>query len=362
MKQILRFSIGLVAVAAGLCLAVGLSSRKQEKLAHFYERVVFQVIADRVTQGAPDAQARVLRLLDYVHAQVLGPTNDRPISDIEPLEILAAGRGWCDQGANVFSQLVRTLPLDARLVFLRDERGSSPHSIAEVYLDGEWRVVDTLGGIPFFNRGGKLATPEELAQDPALLTENPEVKLMGELNATRSFTRTVSLYKQSPTIFNTWQGKRKIWLERCPEPFRQQILCLIQDLYFRLPIATRGLSAQQRLLKRARHYTFLGRTRLAERAYAQLIEQPEDKMIRQEARYFLGCTYQQLGRFNEALEQFNAFLKEEPNAGLSPYIYLAMGEVYESLKRREEALEAYRRSELITRDVVIARQMAELQK
>jgi len=361
-KHLLRLGIGLVVIAAVLVLAVLTNFRRQEKLEHFYTRVVFQRIADRVTQGAADPQSSVLRLLDYVHAQVLAPPNDRPVGDIEPLEILAAGRGWCDQGANVFAQLARTLPLDVRLVFLRDERGRSPHSVAEVYFDEGWRVVDPLVGIPIFDRRGKLVTRHEVAEDPTLLIKAPDVKLLMELGVIHDFKRQASWYQNEPTLFNSWRGKRKGWLDQIPEPVRRMILCVIQDFYFQLPIATRGLSAEERLMKRAHHYTFLGRTRAAEQIYARLIAQPKDKTIRQDARYFLGCYYAQIGRFDEALKIFNLSLQEEPATGWSPYIYLSIGKIYESLKKRDEALEAYQHSGLATTDTFVAKRMVELKR
>ena len=362
MKHLLRLGISLVVIAAVLVLAVLTNSRLQEKLEHFYTRVVFQRIADRVTQGAADPQSSVLRLLDFVHARVVPPPNDRSIGDIEPLEILAAGRGWCDQNANVFGQLARTLPLDVRLVFLIDGNGRSPHSIAEVYLNGEWRVVDPFFGVPIFNRGGKLATRKELGEDATLITETPNVKLFVQIDPERDFSQMAALYKQEPEIFNTWRGKRKVWLDQIPEPVRQMILGVIQELYFQLPIATRGLSLREQLMKRAHHYTFLGRTRAAEQIYARMIAQSEDKRIRQDARYFLGRYYEQLGWFDEAQKQFNLSLKEESATGWSSYIYLSMGKIFESLKKRDEALGAYQHSGLVTSDPIVAKQMVELKR
>lgn len=119
-----------------MVLAISAILWRQPKLKHFYERLMFQTIAGRVTSGISDPQRALIRLLEFVHTRVVTPPSDRPIGDVGPLSILTAGRGWCDQQANVLIQLARTLPVDGRLVFLRNERGASPHSIAEVYLDG----------------------------------------------------------------------------------------------------------------------------------------------------------------------------------------------------------------------------------
>ena len=350
MKYLLRFGFGLAVALVIALSAVWTSFRRQEKLEHFYERVVFQVIADRVTQGAPDAQSALVRILDYVHPRVVLPSNDRPVGDVEPLEILAAGRGWCDQSANVFAQMVRTLPLDVRLVFLRTENGRSPHSIAEVYLDGQWRVVDPFVGMPIFSRDGKLATRREIGEDPDLLSDIPNKEQMA------------SWYKQEPILFNTWHGKRKAWLDHCPKPVRKTLLCAIQEFYFQLPIATRGLSPEQRLLKRARHYTFLRRTRAAERLFNRLRAQSKDESVRQDAGYFLARYYKHLGRFDEALKLFDLSLKEKTVTSWRPYIFLSMGKIYESLRRPEEALTAYQRSTLITADAFVAKRVSQLQK
>lgn len=363
MKIFSRLWMGTLLIPLAFFLGIRFNARWQDKFEHFYERVTFQQIADRVTAGAADRQAAVIRLMEYVHAQVVLPPANRPIGDVKPLEILAAGRGWCDQRANVFIHLIRTLPLDARLVFLRDAQGRSPHSIAQVYLDGEWRVFDPVLGIPILNRRGKLATFRDLAEEPALLTEAQAVQPQKQFGVAQNFVEVAKLYKQEPTIFNSWKGKRKTGLDRWPAPIRRWFVNRVQDLYFQLPISRAGVAPAQRRLNRARQYALLFRVKEAERMYRVLMREGETPAIQQDARFFTACLYDRQGWREEALRWFDLALSHESdNGGWAPVIHAFMGPLYESLGHPAEALECYERSGLAPVDLKVAERIVFLQQ
>ena len=337
------------------------SARAQDKLEHVYERLTFQVIADRVIQGRSEPQAALSKLLEYVHLQVVSPPNDARTGDLaHPLDILAVGRGYCDQQANVFAQLARTIPVDVQMTFLHDASGASPHSVAEVYLDGAWRVVDPLLGVPILNHEGALATREELARDPALLTELPQLDALRRLDSPDTFSKTVELYQHPATVFNTWRGRRKAWLSRLPTPAQRGLVGVLQSLSFALPTFGRELSPSERLLLRARHYGLLNRFRAAARTYAQLLARSDQPGLRQEARYFSGRLLARQGRSAEALQAFQDALSEDPSGPWSPFVYRAIGKLYEDMAEPASAVEAYRRSIGLRADPVIAHRVVSL--
>ena len=363
MKTLARVLIGALLVPVALFLGVRFNARWQDKFEHFYERVTLQQIADRVTAGAPDRQTAVIRLMEYARDRVALPPANRPIGDVKPLEILAAGRGFCDQRANVFIHLARTLPVDSRLVFLRDDKGRSPHSIAQVYLEGEWRIVDPVLGVPFLNRQGKLATFRDLAEEPALLTDARAIQPQKQFGVEQNFVEVAKLYKQDPTIFNSWKGKRKIGLDHCPGPIRRWFVCRVQDLYFQMPISRQDVAREEQRLNRARQYALLFRVKEAERLYRILMEKGETPAIQQDARYFTGCLYESQGRAEEALRWFGLALScDSAVAGWAPVIHALMGPLYESLGHPAEALECYERSGLAPANPRVAERILLLQQ
>lgn len=338
-------------------LGVGLATdrRAHQWIEHGYQRLLFQLIADRVTTGARDPQEAVVALLDYVHTRVYTPPARKPIGDVEPLEILGSGRGLCDQQANVFIQLVRTIPLDGRLVFLRTAEGVSPHSIAEVYLHGAWRVADPFFGLVVRDREGLLATRQAIAQDPTLLTHHPSVQALQTLGSTIDFEAIARLYQSPPTVFNTWRGKRKVWVDRHPALVQAWMITVLQDLYFTLPQARKSWAGRSRQLLHARHCLLVGRWKVGERLLQRLAHQEADPRVREDAWFFLGRFYQRQERVEEALAAFEVVVREDVDGqGWASAALAAMGQLYERLDQPRQALQAYQRSHLAQTDVLTA--------
>ena len=349
--------LALALTVAGSGIVAANRRRIVEELEHQYQRVSFQWIADRVTQGASDPQTAVVRLAEYVHATMRVPPSGKPVGDVEPLELLAGGRGWCDQQANVFAQLARTIPLDVRLVFLRNAQGESPHSIAEVFLDGAWRVVDPFLGVLPWN-DGRLATPEDLAANPSLFLQQ-DVEEMVRSNMSMT---TAQLFRYPPTIFNTWRGKRKIWLDRCPQALRRGLVYALQDLSFAFASSSRHLTPPQRLSLFAQQCALLDRTKKAERLFQRVLQQTHDPALREDAQFFLGRLYRAQGRFDEALAVFQEMLRSAQGDGWQPLAHLACGQIYESLGQAARAREEYRLSGLALHEIMVAQDSLTLQR
>ena len=347
--------LGVVVFAGGLCIA-GVRSRKfQERLGHEYERVMFQWFGDQIIQGESSQQEAVVRLLAAIHDRIRFPPPEKTIQDVEPLEIWAKGQGFCDQQANVLAQVVRTIPLDVRLSFLRDGRGTSPHSIAEVYLDGAWRIADPTLGVPILNHQGQLATREEVAEDPSLLTENSYVLALVAMGSTTDFAEIARWYQQTPIIFNTWRGKRKAWMDRCPRPLGRWIVYRIQDVSWFFLVLHYDPSRWQRELLHARHYAMASRMAEAERLYLRLIRFADEPQVREDAKFFLARLYKHQERRHEALIVLSELVHEHPGVGWSAYAELAIGQLHEALGHPDQALQAYRQSRLLQYDAIIAK-------
>jgi hypothetical protein len=88
------------------------------------------------------------RILDwtYLHVRPAAWAAPARVQFSGPTRTLKRGFGFCDQSAHVFCLLGREAGFRTRVYFLRDEHGVSPHAVAQVWLDGEWILVDTLAG------------------------------------------------------------------------------------------------------------------------------------------------------------------------------------------------------------------------
>ena len=345
-RGVVGWCAAVALVIIGVVGWLGATAHGRNQLSHQYQRIAFQWIADQETRGIHDRQAQAIRLHEYVHERLYQPSSEKPIGDLEPIEILAAQRGWCDQQAAVFIQLARTLPLDSRLVFLQDGHGSSPHSVAEVYFDGHWRIVDPFLGMIITNREGQLASREELGADLQLLTDLPQVRALAASGFATDFVKMAGWYRNPPTIFNTWRGKRQGWLDRCPSALRRLLVCAVQDLYLALCPSVMARSRLERQLRRAKHYALVGRSRSAQRILKGLIRQEAESRVQESAAFFLGRLYQSQGRLPQARVVLEALLREHPHTGWAPMGRAALGAVYEAMHEPALAIAAYEESGL----------------
>ncbi len=119
-----------------------------------YAHVTYEVMAHRASPVGKDPLQTVSGVMTYLHWRLNVPS-DTPGRDRPPLDVAAEGRAYCNQIAVVHIQLVAKRGLSARIAMMRDKTGNSPHTIAEVNLNGRWIIVDPLNGIlPGAERGG----------------------------------------------------------------------------------------------------------------------------------------------------------------------------------------------------------------
>ena len=241
---------------------------------HVYHEMAFQLIANRelghshapeeIVNAAVDSSRRRLWLVDNV-APYPG----------KPFDYLVEGVGWCDYTAKVFCKLLAAKGIHARYVFLRDGRGRSPHTVAEVYLHGQWRVVD-----PFFSVvypiGNGWARLEDIT--PAMVEALPEIALLKQTKS--GFPGTVvSVGKRTfplpepPTRSDDFMADKHIfdWVaDAYVNVFGSRVADWYQDLFLQRRLA--GIpDPVDRLWVQARHYHLFGRLSLAEPCYRRLL-------------------------------------------------------------------------------------------
>jgi tetratricopeptide (TPR) repeat protein len=140
----------------------------------------FRATAARLTDGKRGDLERLTALQDWttmnVRAQYAAPT--RVVAD-NFYDIVRRGFGFCDQSAHVFASLARFAGYDSRLLFLRKEDGVSPHTVAQVSVEGHWVVVDAWLGVVWHTPDGRLLSVEDVVADVTLLDQYPYGRLWG---------------------------------------------------------------------------------------------------------------------------------------------------------------------------------------
>jgi tetratricopeptide (TPR) repeat protein len=158
-------------------LGVGYTSRTEP-----YEPIVLD--AYEILSGTAWARSTALRLTsdkttdrEKVEALVAWTNQNVRPQYAAPTEVISdnfyniarRGFGYCDQVNHVFATLATFAGYQSRLLFLRDEDGVSPHTVAEVFLDGRWIVVDAWIGAVLHDEDGRLVSVADIQRRPRIL-------------------------------------------------------------------------------------------------------------------------------------------------------------------------------------------------
>jgi hypothetical protein len=101
--------------------------------------------------------------------------------------LLQSGHGWCNEQARVLVALTQIARLPSRLVFAQSRDGEIAHVVAEVYVDGNWVLVDQTEGLIFTRQDGRPINVLDLRTDPAVWREaNAMYKAQQQRNRARA--------------------------------------------------------------------------------------------------------------------------------------------------------------------------------
>ena len=307
--------------------------------ARLYRAALYPAVAQRVAAGANSSEEAALRVFDYVYEHVRYVENmDTP--DDTAADILLRGFGYCDQSVIVLVQLLQTLDIPARMTYLRESGGNSPHSVAEVFLDGDWRMFDVANGWTPRRADGEFATIADLVDTPDLLAPTRSKAEWFE------HAYTVTVLPPSPL-----RALAEGTLNRVVALAPQGLMDLAQDLYLvrppeptetATPDAAETGSPGSDLYRRARHYTVLMRYDEAAAVLAQMETQYAEVPLADDAAYLEG--FVALGREDEevAVAELTEVLEMEPRSlWLDDALYFE-ARALEASGACEEAADAYR--------------------
>ncbi len=137
-----------------------------------------KAISDQVVKGKTTLEDKVLAIQHFVHEKItpVGNTWVKPDFVMSSADRLNVGVGWCNHMASIFCHMASLEGITTRLLYLMDDTGNSPHTIAEA-LDGDrWVIIDPLFDLEIRNSEGKLATRQDLQKDLNLIISAPAMQ------------------------------------------------------------------------------------------------------------------------------------------------------------------------------------------
>lgn len=351
------------AVAAGLA-AVGIGALMAHPALrdYVYREGSYAVMLERIAPGERDPVRLTRQTVRFVH-DTLYPGGG-PVIDTDAWTDLVRGIGWCDQQDWTVATLLALRGVPGRLVMLDNEAGKSLHTVMEVHLDGEWRLVDPLYGLMFTRPDGALATREDLSSDLTLLTGHPILLQMAPAARQKVIEQYAGLFpiRLPPRVWSSVLESRavsrpKVWLARAAQ--RGWTIggpawsAALQDVYFLWPVSLDELATEINLehagnhsrqdirqayqwYVQARNYHLYGRWRKAAAGYRRIIAAYPDLAIAQRSAAWLGLA-QLEGGDPGAVQTLQRFVDDHPQDTWSPRVLDGLARAYDRQGDRQAA-------------------------
>lgn len=123
--------------------------------------ICYQRLSDRICSGETSPEHKALRVLIFVHNRMNGVGG--PVVDDDCWQALRRGEGWCDQQAWTMGALLARQGIASRLLEWQH------HTVLEVWLGGDWRIMDPYTGVVCRGAQGAPVTLAELRSQPDLV-------------------------------------------------------------------------------------------------------------------------------------------------------------------------------------------------
>ncbi|MBN1354168.1 MAG: hypothetical protein JW994_05840 [Candidatus Omnitrophica bacterium] len=329
----LVFYIFILLLSAGTALAYIAINEKG------YNSILMEYISGAVAGDKDDFQDKVRLLRDFVHYNVHPVYGEKNRLDTVGIDKLVSGIGWCDQTSRVFMQLAKKQGITTRLLFLLNEKGSSPHTVAEAWDGKRWILVDTIYAIDFYNKKGEPASLSDIREDFDIVTKNPRVKVLGQHNSWWGETENLTMYYRDPVEIVTKEGSKVRVLSYLPLAVKKFFVSALQELY----IFKKSKSFTSRdgfLYFKARSYHLVGRTKKAERIYREILEGDATPAIKTKTYFFMALLLKDEKKLNESVEVLSDLITQNGNNWIL-YAHGLRRRLYENLGEKEKAREDF---------------------
>lgn len=320
----------LLSLASYLFFLPGLSEKKFNKILCYY-------IARNLTDGVTDFKAKVNIIKTYVHENIHPVAGYRNRLDTVAAEKLISGIGWCDQQSRVFMQLSWAAGITSRLLFLRNDAGSSPHTVAEVLApDGRWVIVDTAYNLDLRNSRGEFASQSDIKNDINIIKNNERVRRRSKFSDRWSDKGYLGIYYNEPIYVVTKKANRFDYLKFIPAGWLRPVVAFMQDRYLeQLPDRSKDIYGVK--MSRARGYHLLGYYDKADSIYKDIINHSSDARLVYEAEFYYGLSLKDQKKYEDAESYLTSIIENQRESLFLPYIYGLRASVRNKLGKLKEA-------------------------
>lgn len=147
---------------------------------YVYRELCYHTIINRIDAKSSDVNDFLKKTVNYVYTNI-DSHNSPPIIDDTSWDCFLRGFGYCDQQVWALSTLLAKKNIPARLVMLKGKHPTSGHSVAEVYINGLWRIVDPHVNAIYYRKNGDFATFSDIQKNlvklDAVVKENMAIAL-----------------------------------------------------------------------------------------------------------------------------------------------------------------------------------------
>lgn len=181
---------------------------------YIYGYFLFRWIGSNLTVNIEQDFDKAAMVAFWVFDNIKGVERNpyMPIIDDNFLNIYKRGFGYCDQSAHVYATMMYWLGFKTKLLILRKEDGTSPHTVALVKIKDKFMIVDTMYKFIFADRNKNSIGIDEL-RDSEVFDEY--LKVVANMQKTFKLTHIeykISWFKNG-VYFETfpYMDKKKIF-------------------------------------------------------------------------------------------------------------------------------------------------------
>jgi hypothetical protein len=141
------------------------------------EGLVFHLIIEDPLKPSLTPNETLLTLMRWVNRHIRNPNPSEKANDVSRLHILESGVGYCDQQVNVYLALCEAAGLSGRMVWLYGEDSVSAHTVAEVYYNNTYHMVDPYYRNIFHLPDREIASVDDIVQGNILPAEFEKISV-----------------------------------------------------------------------------------------------------------------------------------------------------------------------------------------
>ena len=333
-------------------------SSLKESIYNRFPGFAYSYIGINIAGSEKDPEKILKKINLYITNNVFQPSHYKP-EDAAAIAQLERGIGWCDQMSHILIRLADTHNLPGQIENLVDNSGSSPHTIATVFLEDEWRPLDPTFGISFINDNDRLITKKEVCKNFQKYFEPSPGFNKIYCNDTLVFMKNEAAGEYSPIIFDAIKNQQAISISTVSDPWRLIFKLpdfIGADLFIKLYLMTleSSLNDYEHLYKSARIFHILGKYEKAIKLYEKVVKEypkatyeGQTLLYAVESSFWIGLARFQNGQYSQALNVFDNFINNtvvkvgsestDSSFGWSSYAKVYAGKSLLELERPEEA-------------------------